>query len=80
VASTALDAYALLYNWQASMTCLPEMASVSICTLGQPLTKSQFVDWRRRQEILEVVRRAERLRLLQAAEAAAIAASDPDIY
>lgn len=78
------DAFASIGNWQSPAACTAQMVSASICSQGQlgslvPITKVQFADLQVRAFVMSTVRRYLAQQQLNAAQAAADSAADPDI-
>lgn len=78
------DAFASLNNWQSPSACTSEMVVAGVCSAGQigalvPITKAQFADLQIRAYVMGTVRRYRKQQQVTAAQAAADAASDPDI-
>lgn len=78
------DAFASIYNWQTPTPCTSVMVSAGICTAPQlgtlvPITKAQFADIQVRAYVLDVMKRYNKQKAIDAAATSADAVADPDI-
>lgn len=80
----ALDAFAALYGWAASMTCTQEMVDATICVSGQlgtavAVTKTQFADMIVRRWVLAQLKAYRQQQEHAAAQAVVDTEAAPDV-